>query len=136
MKMREKITIEMLDEDQPKDMKIWSVWLDGFDLGELNSYMLTHEQAIKMCHTSYDAGEGTKYTVYVPDDYKRQVGGLVNKDKMIHTWDPLNTYRYNGSVPGRTNTECNILKMFEKGDYVDIVFLDGFKITTSVSFVK
>lgn len=64
------------------------------------------------------------------------MGGLINKKKMIHTWNSLYTYHYTGSVSGRFNTECKILKIFEKGDYVDIMFLDGFKITTSVSFVK
>ena len=64
------------------------------------------------------------------------MGGLTNKNKTIHTWNSLYTYHYTGSVSGRFNTECKILKIFEKGDYVDIMFLDGFKITTSVSFVK
>ena len=64
------------------------------------------------------------------------MGGLINKNKTIHTWDSLRKYHYTGSVSDRFNTECKILKIFEKGDYVDIMFLDGFKITTSASFVK
>lgn len=68
--MIKQISIKTLDSDQPKDKKIWCVDLIGFDIGCLNSYMLTHDEAIKMCLASFDDGEGSDFTVYVPDEHK------------------------------------------------------------------
>ena len=68
--MLKQIIIKILDTDQPKDKEIWCVDLDGFDIGCLNSYMLTYYEALKMCQKSFDDDEGTNFTVYVPDEHK------------------------------------------------------------------
>ena len=64
-------TIEILikNEDQPKDKKIWSVWSDEFDIGEINTYLLTYDEALKMCHKSFDEKEGSVYIIYVDDKH-------------------------------------------------------------------
>lgn len=64
------LDIKIIDTDQPKDKKIWCVDLCGFDIGCLNSYMLTYDEALKMCHTSFDNDEGSNFIVYVPDEHK------------------------------------------------------------------
>lgn len=68
--MLEQININILNTDQPKDKKIWCVDLDGFDIGCLNSYMLTYDEALKMCQTSFNNDEGSNFIVYVPDEHK------------------------------------------------------------------
>ena len=68
--MASKIEIKIEDSDQPKDKAIWSVFSDGFDMGELNAYMLTYNEAIEMCHIAYDNNEGIKFTLFVPENYK------------------------------------------------------------------
>ena len=68
--MARKINIKIEDSDQPKDKAIWSISSDGFDVGELNAYILTYDAAIEMCHIAYDEGEGSKFIVYVDDKNK------------------------------------------------------------------
>lgn len=68
--MARKIEIKIEDSDQPKDKAIWSISTDGFDVGELNAYLLTYDAAIEMCHIAYDEGEGSKFIVYVDDKNK------------------------------------------------------------------
>lgn len=68
--MARKIDIKIEDSDQPKDKAIWSVFSDGFDMGELNAYMLTYNEAIETCHIAYDEDEGNSFTIFVPEQYK------------------------------------------------------------------
>lgn len=53
--------------DRPNDKKananIWSVYSNEFDIGELNSYLLTYDKAVKMCVNAYNAGEGDSFRI-------------------------------------------------------------------------
>ena len=64
--------ISFLDTDQPKDEKIWSVYSDNFDIGELNSYKLTHKEAIEMCFKAYSKEDGSKFTICVSEPTKKK----------------------------------------------------------------
>ena len=68
--MARNIDIKIEDSDQPKDKAIWSILSDGFDIGELNAYMLTYDAAVEMCHIAYDEGERNSFTIFVPEQYK------------------------------------------------------------------
>ena len=68
--MARKIDIKIEDSDQPKDKAIWAILSDGFDIWELNAYMLTYDAAVEMCHIAYDEGEGNFFTIFVPEQYK------------------------------------------------------------------
>lgn len=68
--MARKIDIKIEDSDQPKDKAIWSISSDGFDVGELNAYLLVYDAAIEMCHISHEEDEGSKFIVYVDDKNK------------------------------------------------------------------
>lgn len=52
-----------------KKKKIWSVYSNDFDVGEINSYLITFDEAVKMCHTAFLEGEGTVFTI-MDKDYK------------------------------------------------------------------
>lgn len=49
--------------------KIWSVYSDEFDVGEINSYFLTHAEALNMCLAAFNDNEGTIFTI-LDKDYK------------------------------------------------------------------
>lgn len=68
--MVEQNNISIQDIDQLKNEKIWCVDLIGFDIGCLNSYMLTYDEALKMCQMSFEDGEGSDFVIYVPDEHK------------------------------------------------------------------
>ena len=43
---------------------------------------------------------------------------------------------YLGNIGNRKKQICNIINVFEQGDYVDIVFKDGLKATVSIELIK
>ena len=66
-----KIRINISEEDRcaPKNKKIWSVGSNCLPF-EINSYYLTYQEALKMCHVAHENEEGDEFTIYV-DDNKR-----------------------------------------------------------------
>ena len=56
--------IEIQDNGENKSEKIWSIWGDSF--GEVNAYMLTYDEALKMADDVNDDGEFDSLIIYVP----------------------------------------------------------------------
>lgn len=73
-----KIRIKELHKRYPRDEEIWRVEIPDMAV-ELNSYYLTHKEAIDMCYASFDDKESTAFTVSVYEDFRRKK----NKKKMI-----------------------------------------------------
>ena len=66
--IEKEIGVEDFGED--KEAKIWSVWGDSF--GEINVYLLTFSEAVKMAKEELNKGDFEDIIIYCPAAAKRQ----------------------------------------------------------------